>query len=273
MAPHASSHRPGPLEGKRVLVTRAAHQAEPTIELLESHGAQAVAFPLIGMEPPPDRERLERAAQEIDRYDLVAFTSANAVEALWAELERQGRDAQAFSRLSIAAIGPGTAAALYRLGLEPAISAKHYVAEELARAILLQLGERAGSLRALLPQALVARPTLAEALEGAGLQVDAVPVYRTVPASLERAAELRSWLRQGAIDIITLTSGSTAERLCDLLGHEAPALLGSVAIASIGPVTTRTAERLGLRVAVTAEQSTIPGLVDALLGQSEPPAP
>ena len=36
-----------PLTGKRVLVTRAAHQAESFVRLLETQGATAVTCPLI----------------------------------------------------------------------------------------------------------------------------------------------------------------------------------------------------------------------------------
>jgi uroporphyrinogen III methyltransferase/synthase len=35
-------------------------------------------------------------------------------------------------------------------------------------------------------------------------------------------------------------------------------------LASIGPITTQTAEARGLRVAMTADEYTIPGLVSAL---------
>ncbi len=69
---------------------------------------------------------------------------------------------------------------------------------------------------------------------------------------------------QRRIDVALLTSSSTADSLCDLLGERAPDLLAPVLIASIGPITTATAEKRGLRVGVTAEVSTLPGLIDAV---------
>jgi uroporphyrinogen III methyltransferase/synthase len=66
------------------------------------------------------------------------------------------------------------------------------------------------------------------------------------------------------IDIVLFTASSTVDSLCDLLGARAARLLDGVLIASIGPITSRTAERRGLTVAVTAEVSTTEGLVDAL---------
>ncbi len=61
-----------------------------------------------------------------------------------------------------------------------------------------------------------------------------------------------------------LTSSSTVDSLCDLLGEGAAARLDRVLLASIGPITTATAEKRGLRVGVTAEVSTTAGLLDAL---------
>ncbi len=71
-------------------------------------------------------------------------------------------------------------------------------------------------------------------------------------------------LEERAVDVVMLTSSSTADSLCELLGPDAPELLRGVAVASIGPITTATAEKRGLTVAVTATVSTTLGLVAAI---------
>jgi uroporphyrinogen III methyltransferase/synthase len=63
---------------------------------------------------------------------------------------------------------------------------------------------------------------------------------------------------------VTFTSSSTVQHLVDALGPDAPALLARFVVASIGPITTATAERLGLTVATTATEYTTEGLVTAL---------
>jgi len=249
-----------PLFGKRVLVARPARQAPATMRLLRRRGAEPVAFPTIAIEPPPDPAQVGDAVRALASYQLVAFTSDNGVRALFDELERQALDARAFGRARLAAIGPATAAALSARGLRADIVATTFVAEQLAEAILAA-GLPAGA-RVLLPRALVAREALPDALRRAGMQLDVVPVYQTVTASTERRAELQTLIDD--IDVVLLTSSSTASRLCELLGDDAPARLRGCALASIGPVTTRTAERLGLQVAVTATTSTTAGLVAAL---------
>ena len=78
------------------------------------------------------------------------------------------------------------------------------------------------------------------------------------------AGAIASALARGALDAVTFTSSSTVDNLCDLLGPSAAADLARTRIASIGPITTATAERRGVRVDVTAREYTVRGLVDAL---------
>jgi len=249
-----------PLQGKRVLITRAFHQAAPTMERLRDRGAEPVAFPTIALIDPPDPARVTRAAQELATYDLVVFTSENGVHRFFAALTRLDRDAAAFGSAKVAAIGPATRASLERKGVAVHIQSATYVAEQLAEAILA--ASLPAGARVLLPRALVARETLPDSLRAAGFEVDVVPVYQTVVASQERRDELIELIP--TIDIVMLTSSSTVTNLCALLGDEAPSLLAPCMLASIGPVTTNTAVELGLEVAVTSAESTTPGLIAAL---------
>ncbi len=248
-----------PLFGRRVLVTRPAHQAASTVRALRQRGAEPVAFPTIAIEPPPDPAAVTRSVAALASYDLVAFTSDNAVTAFFEAIDRAGLDARAFGRAKLAAIGTGTAAGLRRRGLRPDVVAEVFVAESLAEAILAVLPE-AG--RVLLPRARVAREILPRTLREAGHHVDVVPVYETVTASVERAEQLRALLP--SIDVVMLTASSTVTELCRLLGEHAAEALAHVTLASIGPITTQTATELGLDVRVTAEHSTAQGLIDAL---------
>jgi uroporphyrinogen-III synthase len=117
-----------------------------------------------------------------------------------------------------------------------------------------------GGERVLLARAEQARDVLPAGLSERGYEVDVLAVYRTVTASPDPAAVER--VRRGEVDALTFTSSSTVTNLCDLLGAvPAPQPL----VASIGPVTSKTAMERGLRVDVEASEHTIDGLVDALL--------
>jgi uroporphyrinogen III methyltransferase / synthase len=257
-----------PLFGKRVLVTRASGQAAATSELLRRHGAEPIELPAIRIVGAPDPARVTQAVRDLGRYDVVVFTSENGVLRFFDAIDSEAKDARAFGRATIAAIGPGTAAALAARGVRADIVPKEFVGEKLAEAILADEGVKAkiaaGGARVLVPRAKVARETMPEMLRAAGSEVDVVPVYETLKASSEQAATLVGMLEAREIDAVMLTSSSTADSVCDLLGARAAELLAPVVVASIGPITTATAEKRGLPVSVTATESTTPGLVAAM---------
>ena len=257
-----------PLFGKRVLVTRPAGQAAATSEMLRRRGAEPIELPAIRIAAPPDPARVEGAVRDLDRYDVVAFTSENGVSWFFAAIDAAGRDARAFGRARLAAIGPGTAAALAARGVRADLVPTEFRGEALADAILADAEVQArlarGSLRVLVPRALVAREVLGEMLRARGAEVDIVPVYETRAASADRREELVRALEAREIDAVMLTSSSTADSLCELCGARAPELLRDVLVASIGPITTATAEKRGLTVGVTAGESTTAGLVAAM---------
>lgn len=257
-----------PLFGKRILITRPEGQSAVTARMVRLRGADPFEVPAIAITPPPDPARVAEAVRSLDQYDVVAFTSENGVTRFFAEIDAQGRDARAFGRARVAAIGSGTAAALAPRGVRPDIVPREFVGEAFASAILDDPAIKALLLqrrpRVLVPRALVAREVVPDRLRAAGCDVDVVPVYETRPASMERRDELRARLEARTVDCVMLTSSSTADSLADLLGPRASELLQGVLIGSIGPITTATAEKRGLTASVTATESTVAGLLGAL---------
>jgi uroporphyrinogen III methyltransferase/synthase len=255
-----------PLFGKRVLVTRARGQSERAATLLRERGAEPVVVPTIEIRPPSDPEPLARALQRLRSgvYAWVAFTSANGVERTWAALVAAGADARAFGAARLAAIGPATAQALEAHGLRPDVVAHEFRGERLADDMLAAVPSGAPFPYVLLARAARARDVVPETLRAAGWTVDVVAAYETHVPSRETADVLAREFDRAGIDAVTLTSSSTVDNLCDLLGPMAGEFLGQSRVASIGPVTTATALARGVRVDVTATQYTVPGLVDAL---------
>jgi uroporphyrinogen III methyltransferase/synthase len=264
-----------PLFGKRILVTRAREQAGSTAALLREEGAEPLVVPTIEIHPPGDTGPLARAIADLraGRYAWVAFTSANGVDRTWEALRAAGGDARAFGAARLAAIGPATARALERRGLVADVVAKEFRGEGLAAKMLEGLRQStpaAGqasppqSPRVLLARAAQARDALPRALREAGCQVDVVPAYETHPPSPDARSALERELEGGRVDVVTFTSSSTVDNLCDWLGSRASTLLAAARIACIGPVTAETARARGLRVDVLAAEYTVPGLVRAL---------
>jgi uroporphyrinogen III methyltransferase/synthase len=124
--------------------------------------------------------------------------------------------------------------------------------------------ELGGVRRVLIPRAKVAREQVPELLRKGGVAVDVVPAYETRPAGPEHQARLTDLIANSEVDVILFTSSSTVDSMVDMLGSRAVPLLARVTLASIGPITSATAARRGLEVAVTAETYTVEGLLDAL---------
>ncbi len=244
------NRKANPLAGKRVVITRAREQAGGFARLLEAEGAIPVLFPTIAFRPlkPPEGWRYDP-----DRYHWLVFTSANGVR-FFLELLPEG------SRLlgkgtKVAVIGPGTREKALECGIRVDVVPEEFIAESVVEA----LGDVAGK-RILIPRAKVAREVLPEELRRRGAEVEVLAVYETFPPQVDEEG-LR---RLEDSHIITFTSPSTVENFVKMLGEKAFSLCSDRVVASIGPVTTDRAKRLGIKVDVTSKEHSIPGLIDAI---------
>lgn len=248
----------GPLAGRTIAVTRPREQAEGLATALEARGASVVSVPLIRIVPPTDRSALERAAREVSRFDWVVFTSANGVLAFWRALRDTGRGDPSLEGVRLAAIGPATAAAIESVGARSELVAEEHLAEGMLESLRSRVEVRGR--RILLPQAEGARDVLAASLVEAGAEVEQVVAYRSV-SDAAGAAEMKRLLAEDALDMVTFTSSSTVQSFVERAGGEP----GKAAVATIGPITSRTARSLGLRVDVEAWPYTASGLVEAIV--------
>ena len=254
-----------PMFGKRVLVTRPADRADELARMLRDEGAEPVRMPAIAIAPPEDPAPLERAVRELDAYAWVVITSATGASALFAEIARQGRDARALGAAKVCAIGPATAAKLASYGVRADLVPEEFRGEAVASAILARHPEGLAGRRILLPRAAVARDVVPDTLRANGALVDVVPAYRNVSPGDAQRAELARAIREGAVDVVTLTAPSTLSSVCEALGDDAASVLAGLTVASIGPITTAAAEKAGVRVDVSAREYTAVGLVESLV--------
>jgi uroporphyrinogen III methyltransferase/synthase len=246
-----------PLHGEVVAVTRARAQASGLAEQLRELGAEVVETPAIRIEPRPVEGELLEAIERVGEFALVCFTSPNGVHLFHDALGQSGRDARAFAAATVAAIGPGTAAALLEHGIRADVVPERFVAEALVEALAsVELDGR----RVLVARAAEARSVLPDSLRDRGAQVEDVALYDTVAEPLTDAQ--RAALERATY--VTFTSSSTVRFLLES-GAQPPA---GARIVSIGPVTSATAEEHGLMVDVQAERHDIDGLVDALVADA-----
>jgi uroporphyrinogen III methyltransferase/synthase len=230
-----------PLAGVTVAVTRARAQASALAAQLRALGATAVEAPAIRMEP------IEADVPAPSGFDLVAFTSPNAVDRFFALVH----DARVLAGPTVAAIGPGTARALAAHGIVADVVPPRSIAESLVEALA-----EVPVTRALIPRAEEARDVLPGALEARGAEVVVLPLYRTIAEPLDGEARTAAL---GAT-YATFTSASSVRFF-----HAAAGTLDGPRLVSIGPATSAAIRELGYEPDVEAEVHTPDGLVAALV--------
>ena len=254
-----------PLFGKKVLVTRAREQASALSSSLRALGAEPVEFPAIKIVPDRPYTALKRALGSLGDYAWLVFTSVNAVTSFAEAMDDLGLDARALGGIRVAAIGPATALEVKQsLGIRP-----DFVPEEaVAEAVLAGWPDKEMfGKRVLMPRAAEAREVLPDGLRTLGAVVDVIPVYTTVLDGTG-SDELLELLNNGELSALTFTSSSTVTNFIQSIGAPTPQqlreLVGDTAVISIGPITTNTLIENGLAPSVTANEHTIPGIVEAL---------
>jgi uroporphyrinogen-III synthase len=206
----------------RIVVTRPPEQTAELADRIRELGHAVLIEPLVEI------ERLGPDTIDVAQYDWVIVTSRSGARELGHRMRGLPR--------RIAAIGPGTAAALREHGLEPDLVPRTSTQEGL----LADLPRPPG--RVLFAAAEGARTLLPDEL-----QADVVTLYRTVeltPPSFPDA------------DLVVLASSSAA-RAYAALGHSTPAI-------TIGPETTGAARAAGIAVAAEAASHDLDGLVEAI---------
>lgn len=248
------------MQGKRIVITRALHQAGKLATLLTQRGAEVLSYPCIAIVPPGETLELDSALQDMARgtFDWLVLTSANAAMILDQRLKTLGLTPA--SSVALACVGPATAqAAEILLGLQTKVLPEEYVAEALVEVLRPTLPARV-----LLLQAERARPVLREQLAEAGATITAVATYRTVTG--EGGVHLSMLLKKRQVDAITFTSASTVQNCVRRLAAEKAdiSLLADICLACIGPATAQAIWELALPVGIMPAEHTIESLVDEL---------
>ncbi len=249
------------LGGRTILVTRRHEQAGAMVREIEARGALAVVIPMIVTEPPRVWMECDAAIGRLGTYDMLLFTSANAVEGFVGRARTLGVSPDSLSRLPSAAVGEATAAALRECGLRASVNSGEFTGSSMAQA----LGRSLSGKRVLIPQGNIARGTLSRSLRENGAVVDTVTVYVTSkPEEAMRGSFVRRVL-SGEFDVVTFASPSAAANFGSLFrAEELAAVPEHARIAVIGPTTADAVRELGLTADIVARESTARGLVAAI---------
>lgn len=241
------------LHSKRIVVTRAPHQASALIHLLEARGAVAIRYPTIDIAPPAHNADLDAALQDVARFDWVIFTSSNTV-AMIAMRCSALHIRPAFSTTKLVAIGTSTAQSLQE---HFAQGADFIPAKQSGEGLLAEFDANGATI--FLPQSEKADDTLAEGLREKGATVTAVVAYHNVIGN--GGEDLPTLLASHEVDAFTFTSPSTVENLLKRLNVDQPPQLPA---ACIGPTTADAARTAGFETIIMPDTYALEPMIDAL---------
>jgi len=237
------------LAGRRIVITRAAEQADELAALLQQVGAVPIVIPLI--EIVPDVAEVTRladlAAADVAGFDWLIVTSPNGAACVVnAFAQRPG-----LSRCRFAAVGSTTAEVLRAAGIEVAF----VPGVQSAAGMLAEITEVRNVDAVLLVQAANANRALEDGLRGLVAAVTVVAPYRTVTARISTGQQLAAL----AADAVLFASGSAAQAWVDVFGDSTPPI-----VVAIGPQTAVAVTDAGLKVSVVAADHSLSGMIAAL---------
>ena len=266
----AAEEKPQLLTGKRILVTRARHQADGLAYALKSHGADVISCPTIEIRPPESWKSLDESIRNLRAYQWLVFTSSNGVSFFLRRFDETGHGRAELAALKICAVGKKTADKLREERLQVDLTPDKFTAETLVSVFIRKygVGQRIRGTRMLLPAAKTTRDVIRPSLTKLGVEVDVVEAYQNVLPDLSNE-EVLSLISQAQADYVIFTSPSTVNNLAVLLdSDQLAAQLPKTRVACIGPVTAKAAEQCGLTVHLLPEEHTVPAIVELIIQDS-----
>jgi uroporphyrinogen-III synthase len=241
----------------RVAVTRAAGRVDSLATRLTAAGVQVHEVPLTRIarrDPAP----LHAALRDLGDIRWIVLTSVNAVE-IFAEAVAATGTSDAVQDRWFAVVGEVTARAAEAHGWRADVVPSQFKAEDLLDALAGRSDVRGTGV--LYPCAAGARDVLPDGLRTLGARVQVIHTYESVPDT-EGQRLLARLLAAGDLDLVTVAAPSAVDALAEALPPERTT---QVALASIGPVTSKAARQAGFRVVLEADPHTVEGLARGIV--------
>jgi len=235
-----------------VVITRDVEGGSAYAAALEHLGLDAVMMPVTQTAPPSDPGELVRA-MERGGYQAIVCASARAAGAI---IRSKGHTPIP----EVWAVGPATARVLADAHLSPILPEAARDGASLARALLAQR-DLAGK-RVLVPRAEEGREDGIAILRDAGVIVDDIVAYRTIPVAADdpAIARGRELLAAGQVAVCCVFAPSQVAALDALVGIRAI----TTQFAAIGDTTADALREAGVSVVAVAPTPTPEGIANAV---------
>lgn len=243
------------LSGKNILVTRNKEKQKRVADKINELGGQAVSLPLINI------EYNEFEMPDLSQYGAILFNSANSVIGFMNKI----KDMRQLANVKIGVVGTKTAEEMENYKIIPDFYPKEYTVERLAAESVKFTNPNE---RVLFVVSNISPVDTEKYDKLYGRKYEKVVVYSTEQVKIEEEKVEREVRKS---DILMFLSSSTFESFVKNLGiddlnktEKLKNILDGKVIASIGPVTTKTIEKYGIKVNIEAEKYTEDGLLNAI---------
>ena len=245
-----------PLFGKNILVTRNRDKQEEITSKIIEFGGQAINIPFINI------EYLDFEMPDLSKYSTLLFNSLNSVIGFM----RKIKDMRVLGHLKIGVVGKKTDEEMKKYRIIPDFYPKEYTVEKLASESVNFTEEGENILFIVSNLSPVNEEKYTELYKR---NYDKLVVYNTHKLKID-SEKAKKYVKES--DILMFLSSSTFESFADSIhlseNDEMKEMLSKKILASIGPVTTKTIEKYGLKVEIEAEEYTENGLLRAILDKT-----
>ena len=244
--------QPGPLSGRKILVTATEIIARPLAEYIRRLGGEPVVMSLIGVKGQ-EMSSIKAVLTSPGKRWLV-FTSRNGVRFFFEQMKKEQVDIRSLGDSRIAVMGAGTRKELENWGCYADLVPEQSCSESLAKALCAHAEPDEAIC---LFRAEEASDVLTKRLREKQYRVVDIPTYRTEIMWKKREL-LREMLED--VDAVTFCSASAVSAFVQMT--ERHDLVAKTIC--IGPVTAQAAKKAGLHIDKVAEQYDLEGLTEAL---------
>ena len=246
------------IAGKRILITRPKGNGSHLIDLLQKRHALPVEVPMIEIAQLKDFTLLDNRLAYINSYDWLILGSIHAVEVITNRLNKLSFDFKLLEQIKIATVGSATTKSLNLCGIKSGFLITYQGSESIVENFKYR---NITGQRILIPSSDIGGHNLEKELSLIGNTVERIDAYRNLIPKSARL-ELTTAFQKG-IDIIILTSTSTAANLYSILGKDTKKLDG-LTIVCLGQVTAAAAQKLGMVVNLVAKEHNMESLLEVL---------
>lgn len=232
---------------KKILITRDKKQAKEMSKLVLNKGGIPIELPFIEI------GELKISTENLKKYSAILFNSPNGVKSFFKNIE----DMRILANIKIGAVGAKTKEVLESLKIVPDFMPEEYMVDRLAEEVVKFTNRNDNILIVtsdISPADLDKYNSLYER------NYEKIVAYNTKKIKVAKD-EINEKLED--IDIITFLSSSTVEAFYESINGDLK-VLENKKIASIGPMTSETLRKYGIKVDYEAKKYTAEGLLDVI---------